>query len=148
MAEKAAQIRIREAAEDAERERGWIRTRKALDELAPEVVAECTLRRVKKRRLGRLTAGRGWVFTLCAAHQPGEADTCMHVAFRPDGTWTLLGGRVGTRTVPVDNNAPFHPGQRQGFVYDGYRREADVLVTLSRDELRDHILGQLAPRDA
>ncbi|WP_163803027.1 hypothetical protein [Mycolicibacterium anyangense] len=143
MAEEAEQVRLREAAEDAQRERAWIRTREALDELAPEVVAECGRRHFAAKRLGRLTTDRGWVFRLCAAHPPGEADTCMRVAFHPDGTWTLLGGEAGAGTRPVDKNATFHPGRRQGFVFDGYRHEAEVVVTLSRDALRDRILAQL-----
>ncbi|WP_156432856.1 hypothetical protein [Mycobacterium sp. M26] len=145
MAEKAEQIRIHEALEDAERDRGWTRTREALDELAPEVVAECARRHVKKTRLGRLRAASGWVFTLCADHRPGEPHICMHVAFHPNATWTLLGCHDGVCITPVDTNGPFHPGLRQGFVYDKYRHEADVVVSFTRDELRQRILGQLPP---
>ncbi len=142
-AEKAAEIRSREAAEDAERQLEWDITRVALDELGPEIVEQCKKRKLKKTRLGGLLRHKAWTFSVCTPHQPGETATCMHVAFHPDNTWTLLGCHDGICTTPVDKKAPFHPGLRQGFVYDKHRHEADVVFRFSRDQLRELIFREM-----
>ena len=143
IAEKAAEIRSREAAEDAERQLEWDITRVALDELGPEIVEQCKKRKLKKTRLSGLLRHKAWTFSVCTPHQPGEMATCMHVAFHPDNTWTLLGCHDGICTTPVDKKAPFHPGLRQGFVYDKHRHEADVVFRFSRDQLRELIFREM-----
>lgn len=143
IAEKAAEIRSREAAEDAERQLEWDITRVALDELGPEIVEQCKKRKLKKTRLSGVLRHNAWTFSVCTPHQPGEMATCMHVAFHPDNTWTLLGCHDGICTTPVDKKAPFHPGLRQGFIYDKHRHEADVVVRFSRDQLRELIFREM-----
>ena len=143
IAAKAAEIRSREAAEEAERRLEWDITRGALDQLAAEVVAECKTRRRKKTRLAGLLRRKAWTFSVCTPHQPGEMATCMHVAFHPDNTWTLLGCHDGICVTPVDKKAPFHPGLRQGFVYDKHRHEADVVFRFSGDQLRELIFREM-----
>ena len=74
------------------------------------------------------------------------ASTCMHIGFFPDGHWVLIGshrqdGRHYTQIV--DKSAPFHPGLRQGFVFDSKRHEADVVIKFSAEQLRQTILGQI-----
>jgi len=143
IAEKAAAIRARGAAEDAERQREWDVTRDALDELGPEIVAACKTRKRKKTRLAGLLRHKAWTFSVCTPHQPGEMATCMRVAFHPDNTWTLLGCNDGICVTPVDKRAPFHPGLRQGFVYDKHHHEADVVFGFSRDQLRELIFREM-----
>ena len=94
--------------------------------------------------VGALKLHKAWVFTVAADSEPGETTVCMHLAFHRDATWTLLGYHDGVCTTPVDQNATFHPGLRQGFVYDRYRHGAEVVVTLPREELRRRILDQIA----
>lgn len=146
IAERAAEIRAREAAEDAERQREWDVTRQALDSLAPEVVDECRKRKLPTSRLKGLLRHKAWTFSICSSHQPSEIATCMHLAFHPDSTWTLLGCHDGVCLTPVDKKAPFHPGLRQGFIYDKHRHEADVVYKFSRKQLRDLIFREMDAR--
>ncbi|MCE5288874.1 MAG: hypothetical protein LLG14_06480 [Nocardiaceae bacterium] len=143
IAEKAAEIRSREAAEDAQRQLEWDITRCALDDIAAEVVAECTARKLKKTRLKGLLRHKAWTFSIRTPRQPGQANTCMHLAFYPDNTWTLLGCDGDNYVTPVDKWAPFHPGLRQGFVYDKHRHEADVVFRYSPDQLRELIFSEM-----
>lgn len=112
--------------------------------MALEVVAECTKHRLRTARLGIGKLHRAWVFAVAADGKEDESTVCMHLAFHRDATWTLLGYHAGVCTTPVDKSAPFHPGLRQGFVYDRYRHGAEVVVTLPRAELRKRILDQIA----
>lgn len=143
IAARAAEVRAREAAEDAQRQLQWEITREALDEIAPEIVTQCTARRLKRTRLAGLLRHKAWTFSVSAPHRRGEVATCMHLAFRPDNTWTLLGCHDGICVIPVDKKAPFHPGLREGFVYDKHRHEADVVCKFSRDELRELIFREM-----
>ena len=70
----------------------------------------------------------------------------MHLGFFPDGGWVLLGATSPARcsyTQIVDKTAPFHPGLRQGFVFDSKRNGADVVFIYTREQLREAILGQI-----
>jgi len=145
-AEKAARIRAREVADEAERARHWAATRAEIDALAPEIAQRCKQRHLKKTRLDGLLARKAWTFEVWADGRPGEGATCMHLGFYPNGKWTLLGCHDGHCTEPVDKMAPFHPGLRQGFVFDTSRHEADVVFRYSGEQIRYAIIGQM--RDA
>lgn len=146
IAETGAGIRTRGAADNAQRQLEWDIARAALDEIAPEIVTQCTTRKLKKTRLAGLLRHTAWTFSICAPHQPGEIATCMHLAFAADNTWTLLGCHDGICVTPVDKEAPLHPGLREGFVYDKHRHEADVVFRFSRDQLRELLLQEIAER--
>ena len=60
MAETAAEIRASEAAEDAQPQLEWDITGQALDEIAPEIVVQCTTRQLKKTRLAGLLPHKAW----------------------------------------------------------------------------------------
>ena len=146
VARQAKDIRTREAEDEAERDRMWAATRAALDELAPEIVTRCKAVCMRKTRLSGISRRHAWTFQVCTERCRGAASTCMHLGLFPDGQWVLIGSHHRDRphyTQIVDKSAPFHPGLRQGFVFDSKRHEADVVFEYSGEQLRETILGQI-----
>ena len=139
----ANQIRAWEVADAAERERRWAATRDALDVLAPEIVECCKQLGRKATKLDGVFKRKAWIFEVRADGEPGRGSTCMHLAFLRNGRWELLGHHHGQCKRVVDKAAPFHPGLRQGFVYDTKRHEADVVFKYTGEQIRDSILRQL-----
>jgi hypothetical protein len=146
VAEQAEDIRTREAEDEAERNHLWATTCAALDELAPEIATRCKRAHMRKTRLAGISGRHAWTFQVRTETCRGEASTCMHLGFFPDGRWVLIGSHHQDRlhyTQIVDKWAPFHPGLRQGFVFDSKRHEADVVFKFSGEQLREMILGQI-----
>jgi len=67
----------------------------------------------------------------------------MHIGFISSQEWVLLGYHDGDYRMVVDKLGRLHPGLRQGFIYDRKRREADVILTMSREQIRDTIMVQI-----
>lgn len=127
-----------------ERARRWADTREVIDGLAPEVVLRCWQARLTATRLRGLTPRYAWTFDLTTPGDgPWDSLAHMHIGFLSGHDWVLLGHHDGDYRLVVDKLGPVHPGLRQGFVYDRRRHEADVILTMSKDQMWDAILNQI-----
>lgn len=127
-----------------ERARCWAATRKALDGLAAEVVLRCWQYQLSQTRLRGFTPRYAWTFDITAPGEgPWDSLAHMHIGFVSSHEWVLLGYRSGDYRMVVDKHGRLHPGLRQGFIYDGKRRQADVIVTMTTEQIRDSIMIQI-----
>jgi hypothetical protein len=125
--------------------RRWAETCAALDELAPRVIARSKEIELPTTRLRGYRWRSAWTFDLMTKGSgPLDALAHMHLGFLPDGTWVLLGYHRGDYRLVVDKCGPLKPGLRQEFIYDRKRREADVIVTLTADQIWELIYGQMS----
>ena len=124
--------------------RRWAGTRQSLDELAAEVVLRCWQYQLSQTRLRGLSPRYAWTFGV-AAPGDGAWDSVAHrhSGFISSHEWLLLGYRAGDYRMVVDKHGRLHPGLRQGFIYDGKRRQADVILTLTTEQIRDSIMIQI-----
>jgi hypothetical protein len=67
----------------------------------------------------------------------------MHLGFLPNHEWVLLGYHRGDYRLVVDKCGPLHPGLRQGFIYDRKRHEADVILTLTGEQIAAAVFSQM-----
>ena len=74
---------------------------------------------------------------------PWDSVAHMHIGFISSHEWVLLGYRGGDYRMVVDKLGRLHPGLRQGFIYDRKRRQADVILTLSAEQICDSIMIQI-----
>lgn len=136
--------RVENPTEAHERNRRWIATKKAIDALAGDVVDRCVELRLTPVRLRGLAIRHAWTFDLMTAGAgPWDALAHMHLGFLPDGDWVLLGYHRGDYRLVVDKSGPLHPGLRQGFIYDRKRHEADVILTLTGEQIWEAICSQM-----
>ncbi len=122
----------------------WANVCEMIDGLAPSVVLRCWQMQVAMTRLRGLTPRYAWTLDITA---PGEGawDSLahMHIGFISSDEWVLLGYCDGDYRLVVDKSGTVRPGLRQGFIYDRKRREADVILTMSKDQMWDAILSQI-----
>lgn len=137
--------RVSSIGDDSERIRRWAATRNAIDDIAPEVVRRCVDIDLPATRLRGFNAPQAWTFDVItpSTEHPWDVQTHMHLGFLADGDWLLLGHGRGDYRQIVDKNGPLHPGLRQEFIYDRRRRQADVILTLTRERIFDAICGQM-----
>lgn len=122
----------------------WANACEILDDLAPAVVLRCWQMQVASTRLRGLTPRYAWTLDITA---PGEGawDSLahMHIGFISSSDWVLLGYEGGDYRLVVDKLGTVRPGLRQGFIYDRKRHEADVILTMSKDQMWEAILSQI-----
>lgn len=127
-----------------ERARHWAATRASLDDLTAEVVLRCWQYQLSQTRLRGLTPRYAWMFDITAPGDgPWDSLAHMHIGFISSQEWVLLGYHAGDYRMVVDKLGRLHPGLRQGFIYDGKRREADVILNLSTEQIRNSIMSQI-----
>lgn len=130
--------------ETHERIRLWNATKKAIDAMAPNVVGRCMELQLTPVRLRGMGLRHAWTFDIMTAGSgPWDALAHMHVGFLPDREWVLLGYHRGDYRLVVDKSGPLHPGLRQGFIYDRKRHEADVILSLTGEQIWDAIQSQM-----
>lgn len=128
-----------------ERNRRWAATCAAIDEVVADVVRQCFDIDLPMTKLRGFKTPQAWTFDIMAptSEHPWDVQAHMHLGFFADGDWALLGHHRGDYRLIVDKTGPLHPGLRQEFIYDRRRRQADVILTLSRDQIWDAITGQM-----
>lgn len=124
--------------------RHWAAKCEAIDGIAARVVERCMDIGLPMTRLQGFGFRHAWTFDIMThGSGPWDAQAHMHLGFLPDGGWVLLGYHHGDYRLVVDKTGPLHPGLRQEFIYDRKRREADVILTLSAEEIWDSICSQM-----
>lgn len=131
--------------ETDERNRRWAETCAGVDEIAEQVVRQCVEIDLPMTKLCGFKTPRAWTFDIMTptSEHPWDVQAHMHLGFFADGDWALLGHHRGDYRLIVDKAGPLHPGLRQEFIYDRRRRQADVILTLSRGQIWDAISGQM-----
>jgi hypothetical protein len=136
--------RVENVSEAISRLRDWNATKLSIDGIAADVVKRCKELQLTPVRLRGFPMRHAWTFDIMTAGAgPWDALAHMHLGFLPNGEWVLLGYHHGDYRLVVDKCGPLHPGLRQGFIYDRKRHEADVILTLSGEQLAEAIYSQM-----
>jgi hypothetical protein len=131
-------------AEAERREQDWNTTKLAIDDLVSDVVKNCMELHLPPIRLRGFPIRHAWTFDIMTAGRGSwDASAHMHLGFLPSNEWVLLGYRRGDYRLVVDKSGPLHPGLRQSFIYDHRRRQADVILNKSGEQIADAIFSQI-----
>ena len=112
-----------------------------LDGLAAEVVLRCWRYQLSQTRHAVSPLGTPGLDITAPGEGPWNPLAHMHIGFISSHEWVHWAIAAAT-TAWWSTSGKAPSGASSGFIYDGKRRQADVIVTMTTEQIRDSIMIQ------